>query len=224
MTVPKGSRKSRTHAKIRGSEERPAEAAHPLPVVPQERARGRRPDRDGRFHLLRRMHRRRCADRRGAQGWANRIGPPLHPIDFEADQSIGTERAADGNIAASRPRAMSTRPIRGTLLRGSKVYPRRPRRRRTNRRSHRRIGWRQADITEIARAAARRNVQTAAEGDSQVGVVAADAPASSKNLFAVLLGLARSSRRRRDDRRSRKSPGRAPVRRTVNRSPAAWDK
>ena len=42
--------------------------------------------------------------------------------DLETDQRIGPEGWVIGTSAASRPWAISTRPIRGMLLRGSNVY------------------------------------------------------------------------------------------------------
>ena len=74
--------------------------------------------------------------------------------------------------AASRPCAISTRPMRGMLLRGSKVplpveigfEPARE--------IHRAVRWCHADITKVAGAIARRDVHAATEGDRQVREVA----------------------------------------------------
>src|SRR6185437_2329829 len=81
-----------------------------------------------------------------------------------------------GASAASRPWPIRTRPMLGTMLRGSKVYQRaaeiglEP-----AGEVHRDRGRRDADVAKIARAIARRNVHATAEGDCRVGIVAANA-------------------------------------------------
>ena len=78
--------------------------------------------------------------------------------------------------AASRPRAISTRPMRGTLWRASKVYQRPPRiDLEPGAEIHRRRIRRHADVAEIAGAVARRDVHAAAERDGEVREVAAHA-------------------------------------------------
>ncbi len=85
--------------------------------------------------------------------------------------------------AASRPRAISTRPIRGTLLRGSKVCQRAPQID-FNPRGEipDAVGRRRPHVAQVAGAIARGNIHAAAKGDGQVSVVAANALALLESL------------------------------------------
>ena len=85
----------------------------------------------------------------------------------EVLQRVRTERRRNRDIrAASRPRAISTRPIRGMLLRAIERVPApaeiglEP-----GGEIHRAVRRRDADVAEIAGAVARRNVHAAAERD-----------------------------------------------------------
>ncbi len=127
--------------------------------------------------------------------WSRHAGSCLRGLLTSSVQTVKPASVLGPNVlliatsVASRPRAMSTRPIRGMLFRAIERVPApsdiglEP-----GGKIHRTIGRRDADIAEIARAVASRNVHAAAECDRQMRVVAAHA-------FAFLESLPRRSRR-----------------------------
>ena len=117
---------------------------------------------------------------------------------LKPDSVLGPNAVLMATSVASRPRAISTRPMRGTLLRGSKVchWPSdvglEP-----SGEVHRAVRRRHADVAEVAGAVARRDVHAAAERDGQMREVAADALALVEGL-PRRLGRARVLRSRSD--------------------------
>jgi hypothetical protein len=98
---------------------------------------------------------------------------------LEAQQRVRAERIADCDVSRIAPRAMSTRPIRGTLFRGSKMHQRPPRY--WNLFGHSPPGWARVlaicdfvhnhitfGYAEITGAVACRNVHAAAKCDGEV--------------------------------------------------------
>ena len=89
---------------------------------------------------------------------------------------LGPKVVAMATSHASRPRAIRTRPTRGTLLRGSKVCQLaadpglEPRREIAHC-----VRWRRSEIAQVTGAVSRRNIHAAAESDGQMRIVAADA-------------------------------------------------
>ena len=100
------------------------------------------------------------------------VGPHLE----QSSAVCGPKLCSSGTSVASRPRAMTTRPMRGMLWRGVERVPfaveedLEP-----GGEIHRRRIGRHADVAEIAVHVARRNVHAAAERDGQMREVAADA-------------------------------------------------
>jgi hypothetical protein len=81
---------------------------------------------------------------------------------------FGPKLVAIATSAASRPRAISMRPMRGVLNRASKMCPLATKiSLEPTGKIHRRIHRRYADVAEIARAVARRYIHAAAERDRQ---------------------------------------------------------
>src|SRR4029453_227479 len=123
-------------------------------------------------------------ERRAASLAQNPLAHLIRPY-LEAPQRVGAEGVGDGNVggvaAASDQDAADAGHVVARVERvpASAEIGLEP-----AGEIHRAIGRRHADVAEIAGAIARRNVHAAAEGDSEVGVVAAHAS-------ALLVGLPR---------------------------------
>src|SRR3954467_14057394 len=77
-----------------------------------------------------------------------------------------------GTSAASRPRAIKIRPMRGSLLRGSKVCHRPQKDLDLRRKVHWGIGRRKPNVADVAGAVAGRDIHATAQRERQMGVVA----------------------------------------------------
>ena len=117
---------------------------------------------------------------------ARRYGRISSVQTLKLTRVLGPKVLLIGTSAASRPRAIRMRPIRGALLRGSKAVPGaakigfEP-----AGKVHRRVRRRQADVAEIAGAIARRNVHAATQRDREMREVAADAATLVEGLAAL---------------------------------------
>jgi hypothetical protein len=90
-------------------------------------------------------------------------------------KALGPNVVVRATSIASRPLAINTRPIRGTLFRGSKLYPYLQGTPRTKRRSP--LDYREEvpNIAQITSAIARRNVHTSTECYSEMCEIPANA-------------------------------------------------
>ena len=142
---------------------------------------------------------------------ASRLSRLLVGHDFELGE-LGAPNAVDiATSAASRPRPIRMRPMRGWLWRASIVYQRPSRK--TSNQALKSIGIGvdgNADVAEIAGAIARGDVHAAAERDGEMGEVAAYADAFAHRIAGAArrarLGVAEPDMARG---RSRRSPSRA---------------